>query len=117
MRFERSIVYTRYQYHCYRPLVDLNQASLIEDGVYLLNLPGLVVKEISIFPGEWVLVIASATEATAKKINKPGGSPLKILRRELLVSSEDACKVVGRAVLVERSSQTSGHINLVIYYK
>jgi hypothetical protein len=47
-------------------LVDRKQTGLIEDGVYLLNLPALVLKEISVFPNDWVLVTGSETEARAK---------------------------------------------------
>ncbi len=43
-------------------LIDRKQAGLVEDAVYLLNLPGFVFKEISVFPNNWVLVTGSETE-------------------------------------------------------
>jgi hypothetical protein len=85
-------------------LVDRNQSALIEDGVYLLNLPGLMLKEISVFPNAWVLVTGSETEARAKKSAKGDQRSLKISRSELLGDGRfNTSKVVGRAVLVHRN--------------
>jgi len=52
-------------------LIDRKQTGLIEDGIYLLNRPGLVLKEISVFPNNWILVTGSAAEPKAKESAKP----------------------------------------------
>jgi len=84
-------------------LVDLNQTDLIEDGIYLLNLPGLVLKEISVFPGVWVLASGPQSESKGCKSAKTHLGPLKIRRSELLGDKRyRASKVIGRAILVER---------------
>jgi transcriptional regulator with XRE-family HTH domain len=85
-------------------LIDRKQTGLIEDGVYLLNLPALVLKEISVFPNAWVLVTGSETEAEAKGSEKPSRRSLKMRRGELLGDGQfSRSKVVGRAILVFRT--------------
>jgi hypothetical protein len=85
-------------------LVDRKQTGLIEDGVYLLNLPGLVLKEISVFPNNQVLVTGSETESKAKESAKPVQRSLKMQRSELLGDGRfGASKVVGRAVSIHRT--------------
>jgi hypothetical protein len=85
-------------------LVDRKQTGLIEDGVYLLNLPGLVLKEISVFPNNWILVTGSEAESKAKESAKPIPRSLKMRRSELLGDGRfSTSKVVGRVVLVSRT--------------
>jgi transcriptional regulator with XRE-family HTH domain len=85
-------------------LIDRKQTGLIEDGVYLLNLPGLVLKEISVFPNNQVLVTGSETESKAKESAKPVRRSLKMQRSELLGDGRfGASKVVGRAVSIHRT--------------
>ena len=82
-------------------LIDRTQTSLLEDGVYLLDLPGLVLKEISVFPNEWVLLTGSETGSRAKKSAKPVQRSLKMRRGELLGDGRySTSKVIGRAVMV-----------------
>jgi hypothetical protein len=84
-------------------LVDRKQSGLIEDGVYLLNLPGLVLKEISVFPNNSVLVTAPDTESETKGSTKPIRKSLKMRRSELLGDGGfSTSKVVGRAVSIDR---------------
>jgi transcriptional regulator with XRE-family HTH domain len=84
-------------------LVDRTKTGLVEDGIYLLNLPGLVLKEISVFPNNCVLVTASETESGAKKLAKPVRTSLKMRRNELLGDGQfKTSKVVGRVVLAVR---------------
>ncbi len=40
-------------------LIDRKQIGLIDDGLYLVKSPGLALREISVFPGEWVMVTAA----------------------------------------------------------
>jgi transcriptional regulator with XRE-family HTH domain len=85
-------------------LVDRQQSSLIEDGVYLLNLPGLVLKEISVFPNNSVLVTAPDTEAETNGSAKPVRKSLKMRRSQLLGDGGfRISKVVGRAVSIYRT--------------
>jgi hypothetical protein len=81
-------------------LVDRNQSALIEDGVYLLNHPGLVLKEISIFPNDWVLVTSSVTESKHKESTKQLRASLKMRRSELQGDGLSTSKVIGRAVSI-----------------
>jgi len=82
-------------------LVDRKQTSLIEDGTYLLNLPGLVLKEISILPGDWVLVTGFPNESKLRRGTKVTQGSLKMRRSELLGDGRfHTSKVIGRAVLV-----------------
>jgi transcriptional regulator with XRE-family HTH domain len=82
-------------------LIDREQAGLIEDGVYLFDLPGFALREISVFPNDWVLVTGSETKSRARKSPKPGRRSLKMKRSELLGDGRfRTSKVIGRAVLV-----------------
>jgi hypothetical protein len=84
-------------------LVDRQQTGLIEDGVYLLNLPGLVLKEISVFPNNSVLVTGPETESETNGSAKPVRKSLKMRRSELLGDGGfSTSKVVGRAVSIDR---------------
>ena len=82
-------------------VVDLQQTSLIEDGVYLFDLPGLVLKEVATFPPDWLLVTGSKSEATSKLSGQSAYRAHKMRRRELL-GAKYPYKLIGRAVLVER---------------
>jgi hypothetical protein len=85
-------------------LVDRKQTGLIEDGVYMLNLPALVLKEISVFPNDWLLVTGSETAAKAKNSGKGDQRSLKIRRSELLGDGRfNTSRVVGRAVSIHRT--------------
>jgi transcriptional regulator with XRE-family HTH domain len=85
-------------------LVDRTQTGLIEDGVYLLNLPALGLKEISVFPNDWLLVTGSETAAKAKNSGKGDQRSLKIRRSELLGDGRfSTSRVVGRAVSIHRT--------------
>jgi hypothetical protein len=85
-------------------LIDRQQNDSLEDGVYLLNLPGLVLREISVLPDQWYLVSGAEASLKARKsLNMPQGS-LKLQRDELLGDGRFAAsKVVGRAVLLQRT--------------
>ena len=83
-------------------LIDRKQIGLIDDGIYLLKSPGLALREISVFPREWVLVTAAETEREETKSAKVSRNSLKMRRSELLGSRGNASRVVGRAVLVQR---------------
>ncbi len=83
-------------------LIDRKQIGLIDDGLYLLKSPGLALREISVFPGEWVLVTAAESERGKKQSAKLSRNSLKMRRSELLGSRGHACKVVARAVFVQR---------------
>ena len=85
-------------------LVDRKQTGLIEDGVYLPNLPGLVLKEISVFPNNSVLVTGPETESETKGSGKAVRKSLKMRRSELLGDGGfRASKVVGRALSIDRT--------------
>ena len=85
-------------------LVDCQRTGLIEDGVYLLNLPGLVLKEISVFPNNSVLVSGPDTEAETNWSEKPVRKSLKMRRSQLLGDGGfRISKVVGRAVSIDRA--------------
>jgi len=81
-------------------LVDRNQSALIEDGVYMLNNPGLVLKEISIFPNGWLLVTGSEIASKTNGSEKPLRSSLKMRRNELEGDGRSTSKVIGRAVSI-----------------
>ena len=85
-------------------LVDRQQTALSEDGVYLFHLPGLVLKEISVFPNDLILMFGCEAEPKAKDSTKPVRRSLKMRRSELLGDGRyRTSKVVGRAVSVYRA--------------
>ena len=84
-------------------LVDRTQCRLAEDGIYLLNLPSLVLKAVSVFPNGSVLVGGLATEPVGRGSPSRLPASLKMRRAELIGDSpHSASKVIGRAVWVGR---------------
>jgi transcriptional regulator with XRE-family HTH domain len=81
-------------------LVDRKQTGLIEDGIHLLNLPGLVLKEISIFPNGWLLVTGSEIASMPNGSEKPRRNSLKMRRSGLEGDGHSTSKVIGRAVSI-----------------
>jgi transcriptional regulator with XRE-family HTH domain len=81
-------------------LIDRKQTALIEDGVYLLNQPELVLKELSIFPNGWLLVTGSEIVSKSNGSEKPPRNSLKIRRSELEGNGRSTSKVIGRAVSI-----------------
>jgi hypothetical protein len=84
-------------------LIDRTQTALRDDGMYLLNLPGMVLKGISVFPNGWILLTGPQIEFEDQRSSKVIPISLKMRRRELLGDGKlIASKVIGRAVLVSR---------------
>jgi hypothetical protein len=77
-----------------------------------LNLPALVLKEISVFPNDWLLVTGSETAAKAKNSGKGDQRSLKIRRSELLGDCRfNTSRVVGRALLFCFSARRAAVVN------
>jgi hypothetical protein len=84
-------------------LIDRTQTALRDDGMYLLNVPGMVLKGVSVFPNGWVVVTGPQIEFEDQRSLKVIPISLKMRRRELLGDGKlIASKVIGRAVLVSR---------------
>ena len=87
-------------------LIDRNQAGVVIDGVYLLNLPGFSLRAVFSRPGNQLKVVEprSTERAIGRRENDFGPEKgYQVDRRELLGAGHIASKVVGRAVWAGRA--------------
>lgn len=87
-------------------LIDRSQANLARDGVYLLDLPGLELRGLFVFPGGRVNVVGpdpGGPQFERKgRGRRKGANSVTMTRGELAGLGRGAgCRVVGRAVLGE----------------
>jgi transcriptional regulator with XRE-family HTH domain len=85
-------------------LIDRSQAKLSRDGVYLLDLPGLELRGLFVFPGGRVNVVGpdlerQQFERRGRGRQRKAANSMTMRRSELLGGA--GCRVVGRAVLGE----------------
>ena len=86
-------------------LIDRSQAHLSRDGVYLLDLPGVELKELFVYPGDKVTVVGPQHqgprrfERSGRGRGRQNAGWLTMSRSELLgVGRNAVSKVVGRAI-------------------